>query len=313
MSENNNQKNPIVDLETIHNPLGEVLDYYHHDLPERHRFGLSFHPSVDPQPIGATAFPGISDTPAREDHVHAGIPSGGFFQGQFGSKAITTTGVEVMNGGITLVQANGFHVSSAQRVMCDVAGKYFVEIHLSGQSSASSSYAGCYLVQVRGGSTVIRQYESVNIGTLANWWDGVRGSGIFDMAVGDEIETQVYVNTPTLTFDTRSWISIISITGAKGDKGDTGATGSQGPQGLKGDTGPQGPPGTPGTGGGGTYRFVQSSPATFWDIFHGLSFYPSITVVDSTGREIFPDVQYASAAEIQLFFSASVAGEAYLS
>src|SRR5215831_17497535 len=70
MSDTGNQKNPIDDLDVIHNPLQETLDFFHHDLPERHRFGLAFHAPVDPQPIGTVAFPGVSDTPAREDHVH---------------------------------------------------------------------------------------------------------------------------------------------------------------------------------------------------------------------------------------------------
>jgi len=74
---NNNQKGPVVDLEVIHDPLGVTLDTYHHDAPERHLFGLAFHNPVDPQPIGTVPFPGISDTPAREDHVHGGGGSGG--------------------------------------------------------------------------------------------------------------------------------------------------------------------------------------------------------------------------------------------
>lgn len=57
-------------------PTSVILDQYHHDQPERHLFGLAFHAPVDPQPIQnavAGAFPGSSDTPAREDHVHGGM------------------------------------------------------------------------------------------------------------------------------------------------------------------------------------------------------------------------------------------------
>jgi len=71
-----------------------------------------------------------------------------------------------------------------------------------------------------------------------------------------------------------------------------------------------------GTGGTQTlgYTYTQSSAATTWTISHGLSFYPNVTVVDSTGNEIFPgNVQYPSSSTVQLTFSAAVGGSAYLS
>jgi len=298
----------------LYEPASLLLDHYHHDLPERHTFGQAFHLPVDPQPIGATAFPGISDTPAREDHVHAGIASGGNFFGQLGTKTLTTTGQEILNGGMTAVQATGFHVSSPSRVMCDVAGRYLVYVHLSGQSTVATAYVGVNIWLYHGGGTTAN-YESVNGGTNANWWEGADAFGVFQMVVGDEIELSAYTNVPNITFDTRSWIAISPLTGAKGDKGDTGATGSKGDKGdtgAKGDTGPQGPPGASGSAAG-TYRYVQMSPASTWDVVHNLPYWPNVTVVDSLGREIVPDVQYVSGTEIQLIFSASVAGEAYFS
>ena len=76
-----------------------------------------------------------------------------------------------------------------------------------------------------------------------------------------------------------------------------------------------------GVGAGGTgaaqtlaYRYTQSNAATVWTITHGLSFMPNVTVVDSTGHEIWPgDVSYPNTSTVQLTFSAAVGGEAYLS
>jgi hypothetical protein len=62
------------------------------------------------------------------------------------------------------------------------------------------------------------------------------------------------------------------------------------------------------------YRYVQSNAATLWTITHNLSFMPNVSVVDSTGHEIYPgDVAYPTATTVQLTFSAAVGGEAYLS
>jgi hypothetical protein len=94
--------------------------------------------------------------------------------------------------------------------------------------------------------------------------------------------------------------------------GPTGATGPQGPEGPPGPTGPQGP------GGAGAqtlaYRHVQPTASAVWTITHGLSFYPNISVVDSSGREVVPGaIDYVSSATVQLTFSAAFGGEAYLS
>jgi len=72
----------------------------------------------------------------------------------------------------------------------------------------------------------------------------------------------------------------------------------------------------PSGGGGATafYHHVQATAATTWAITHNLSFYPNVTAVDSTGREITPgDVSYLNTASVTLTFSAAVGGDAYLS
>lgn len=74
--------------------------------------------------------------------------------------------------------------------------------------------------------------------------------------------------------------------------------------------GPEGPPGPEPIVG---YRHVQAVPATQWDIIHGLSFWPNVAIVDSTGREVVGEITYLSSAAVRLTFSAAFGGEAYLS
>lgn len=113
--------------------------------------------------------------------------------------------------------------------------------------------------------------------------------------------------------------------GPKGDKGDTGATGATGPQGptgaagatgATGATGPQGPKGDKGdTGETPTiaYTHNQGSVSSLWVINHGLSFQPSVQVVDSAGTTIEGVVNYNSSTQLQVEFSVAVSGTAYLS
>lgn len=63
-----------------------------------------------------------------------------------------------------------------------------------------------------------------------------------------------------------------------------------------------------------SYRHVQTTADTTWIISHDLPFRPNVSVVDSSGSEIWPgNVQHISATSVQLTFSAAVGGEAYLS
>jgi len=111
------------------------------------------------------------------------------------------------------------------------------------------------------------------------------------------------------------------MTGPAGPTGPTGATGPSGgppgPTGATGATGSIGPTGPQGPAGdAGTTFFVwnQASAATTWMISHTLGFNPNVSVVDSTGTQIFPgDLKYIDVATIQLDFSAAVGGLAYLS
>lgn len=86
---------------------------------------------------------------------------------------------------------------------------------------------------------------------------------------------------------------------------------TQGPAGSQGPTGPQGPPGT--GGGGGSYTHAQAVPDTVWTVAHGLGFYPNVTVVDSSGRQVDGDVEYLDGDTVRLTFTAAFSGVAYLS
>ncbi|HEL0778679.1 TPA: hypothetical protein TVJ88_001132 [Streptococcus equi subsp. zooepidemicus] len=60
------------------------------------------------------------------------------------------------------------------------------------------------------------------------------------------------------------------------------------------------------------YLFEQVSPQTEWTITHNLIKYPSVTIVDSAGNEVFGSVEYISTAKIIVRFSAPFAGKAIL-
>jgi len=90
---------------------------------------------------------------------------------------------------------------------------------------------------------------------------------------GDEI--QVYV--------TEEVISVVSI-------------GTQGPAGPANET----------------YTHTQSVASDTWVIEHNLGKHPSVVVIDSAGSVIISDVQYDSAYQVTVTFSASFSGKAYL-
>ncbi len=76
-------------------------------------------------------------------------------------------------------------------------------------------------------------------------------------------------------------------------------------------TGPQGPQGPAGTGAA-TYVFNQPTASTLWHIAHGLGQFPSVTVVDTTDREIEGGVTYVDDNTIDIEFTYAQAGIAFL-
>jgi hypothetical protein len=89
-----------------------------------------------------------------------------------------------------------------------------------------------------------------------------------------------------------------------------GLTGPEGPEGPPGPIGPSGPPGLPGD--QTTYTFTQSMAVTLWDIAHNLGRYPSVTVIDTGGTEIIPDIHYVDSNRLKLNFAYATSGKAYL-
>lgn len=63
---------------------------------------------------------------------------------------------------------------------------------------------------------------------------------------------------------------------------------------------------------GASYIHTQNSPATVWTITHNLNSYPSVTVIDSAGTVVFGGVEYLTANQIRLTFSAAFSGRAVL-
>lgn len=90
------------------------------------------------------------------------------------------------------------------------------------------------------------------------------------------------------------------IKGDKGDKGDTGV----------GEPGPVGPPGPPGS--SATYTWNQTSPLAIWTIPHNTGRFPSVTVVNSSGIVVTPDVRYIDDNTVRVTHSVALTGIAYL-
>ena len=62
-----------------------------------------------------------------------------------------------------------------------------------------------------------------------------------------------------------------------------------------------------------TKTFNQTTPASTWTIPHFFGRPPRVTVLDSGGNLVVPEVQHASLFELNLQFSPATAGIAYLS
>ena len=60
-----------------------------------------------------------------------------------------------------------------------------------------------------------------------------------------------------------------------------------------------------------TFTHANGSNTT-WNITHNLGKYPSVTVISSTGDEIFGELTFTNTNAIQLTFSEAIAGTAYL-
>ena len=60
------------------------------------------------------------------------------------------------------------------------------------------------------------------------------------------------------------------------------------------------------------FVFTQTVASNTWTINHTLDKFPSVSVVDSAGTEVFGQVQYINLSKITITFSSAFAGEAFL-
>ena len=107
----------------------------------------------------------------------------------------------------------------------------------------------------------------------------------------------IVASGPNSTPGSGNW----TLLAAKGSQGDLGPMGPQGPQGVAGETQVI------------AYTHNQSAVSDTWIINHGLSFQPSVQVVDSAGSTIEGVVNYNSSSQLTVQFSVALSGTAYLS
>lgn len=60
------------------------------------------------------------------------------------------------------------------------------------------------------------------------------------------------------------------------------------------------------------YVHTQAGAAASWVITHNLGKYPSVTIIDSSGRNIEADVEYNTLNTLTITFSVAISGAAYL-
>lgn len=101
-------------------------------------------------------------------------------------------------------------------------------------------------------------------------------------------------------------VRLASASSSVVDVGTTqGVAGVAGAKGDRGDVGPIGPAGA-------TFDFQQGVPSATWTVVHNLGGFPSVTVLDSTEREVIGDVTYIDGNSVRIDFSAPFSGSAHL-
>lgn len=94
-----------------------------------------------------------------------------------------------------------------------------------------------------------------------------------------------------------------------------GPQGPVGPAGATGATGPQGIQGIPGVDGGSAFYFayIQSSPASSWNVVHNLGRYPNVSFIDVSGNVCLSDIEHVDINTVHLTFPSPVTGTAICS
>jgi hypothetical protein len=62
-----------------------------------------------------------------------------------------------------------------------------------------------------------------------------------------------------------------------------------------------------------SFVFTQQTPATVWDITHGMNMIPNVTTEDLLGNDIVGILDVIDNNRIKIYFNTAVAGKAYLS
>lgn len=61
-----------------------------------------------------------------------------------------------------------------------------------------------------------------------------------------------------------------------------------------------------------TFTWTQTIPLSVWTVPHNLNKFPSVSVVDTLGNLIYPDVSYVDSNIVQITHGSAFAGLAYL-
>lgn len=62
-----------------------------------------------------------------------------------------------------------------------------------------------------------------------------------------------------------------------------------------------------------SFVFTQQTPATMWDVVHGMNLNPNVRTEDLTGADIQGVIDYIDNNRLKIYFNQPVAGRAYLS
>jgi hypothetical protein len=76
--------------------------------------------------------------------------------------------------------------------------------------------------------------------------------------------------------------------------------------------GARGETGASGEFGGATFIFTPEDVSASWLVAHNLNKFPSVDVVDTSGRRVMPDVTYLDSNVLTLDFDIPMTGSAYL-
>lgn len=61
-----------------------------------------------------------------------------------------------------------------------------------------------------------------------------------------------------------------------------------------------------------TIRYVQTVPATVWNVNHGLNSFPSVDVLDTGNEQLFGEVDYVDDDNLTITFAVPTVGTAFL-